>query len=534
MMELVLAQVEDTEWIWNFGEMALFVKLAFVLAIGLLLWDCVEVGRNDGANIVNAVFGARILARRTAVWVAGVGVVLGAAVSSGVMETARKGIFDPTQFSGQLDKALAIYISVYIVDTVLLHSYSAFGMPVSTTACLVFELLGASFALGGGGVVKWHNAGMVVLAIIMSIIISGIAGFLIQRAMRGAIGQRTNDLTTLKIHGGWTAGGLLAGLTYFMLIKGMSNVAAVSVLRERLAHEVAPLVVVQFLILWAGYAILIHLVLYLFNQRAAQHLFSVIAVIGMICMGFAFGQNDLANCASPGLSALHLIGHRHEGVRIATQIPISTLSLVGCGFLLLIGMTTRHAQRVTRAEVNTGSMNHHVALYAPRWCLQMARVMVKLRGKEPSLAPPAALTPQGKKLHYDPLRASVILGVAASVIATASSFDMPVSTTYVAFAAVIATGAADRILQRGDAELKIARTIWVVFSWFASAAIAAVAAAMICMLVYKLQAFGIIVGLALNLGVRFFFGNVADAQERRVREQARDRVAPEMLSELDV
>ena len=44
--------------------------------------------------------------------------------------------------------ALSVYVAVYVVDTVLLYSYSAFGMPVSTTACLVFELLGASFALG--------------------------------------------------------------------------------------------------------------------------------------------------------------------------------------------------------------------------------------------------------------------------------------------------------------------------------------------------------------------------------------------------
>lgn len=532
MMDYVLAQASETVWIWNFGEMTLFVRLALVLAIGMLIWDTVEVGRNDAANLVNAVFGARILTRRMAVWVAGVGVVVGAAVSSSVVETARKGIFDPTQFSGQLEKALAIYVSVYIVDTVLLYSYSAFGMPVSTTACLVFELLGAAYALGGAEVVEWANAGKVVSAIVLSIVISGIAGFMIQRAMRGAVRDRTTDLATLKVHGGWTAGGLLAGLTYFMLIKGMTGVETVSAFRETLSHEVGPVILI--LILWSFYAAIIHLALFLYNHVAARLLFPVVAVIGMICMGFAFGQNDLANCASPGLSALHLIGHRHEGVTIATEVPISSLALLGCGILLLLGMTTRNAQRVTRAAVNTGSMNHHVALYAPRWCVRMARVLIRLRGREPSLAPPAAVTERGKKLHYDPLRACVILGVAASVIATASSFGWPVSTTYVAFAAVVATGAADRILQRGDAELKLARTIWVVFSWFASAIIAAVAAGFMSTLLYHLQVVGMLVGLSLGIAVRFFFARMADAQERRVREQARDRMAPEMLSEIDV
>ena len=167
--------VFDFDW----ASMTPFLYGSLILAVGMLIWDTVEVGRNDAANLTNAVFGARILTRRTAVWLAGFGVVLGAAAASPVIDTARKGIFEP----GMLDtheKALAVYTSVYIVDTVLLYGYSAFGMPISTTACLVFELLGASFALGGYEIVHWNKAGLVVSAIVFSIIISGIAGFLIQ------------------------------------------------------------------------------------------------------------------------------------------------------------------------------------------------------------------------------------------------------------------------------------------------------------------------------------------------------------------
>ncbi|MBN2217433.1 MAG: inorganic phosphate transporter, partial [Pirellulales bacterium] len=102
-----------------------FVALAMVVGLGMLAWDCVEVGRNDAANLVNAVFGARVMRRRVAVAIAGVAVVLGASFSSPVMETARKGIFDPNVLS--IDKAIAIYISVYFVDTVLLYTFSGFG-----------------------------------------------------------------------------------------------------------------------------------------------------------------------------------------------------------------------------------------------------------------------------------------------------------------------------------------------------------------------------------------------------------------------
>ena len=534
MVGFLLAAQKSQGWVWNFRSMDSFLLVSLVLAAGMLIWNTIEVGRNDAANLVNAVFGARILTRRVAVWIAGCGVVVGAVVSSDVIDTARKEIFDPAMFQAQTDPVRAlvvIFVSVYLVNTVLLYSYSAFGMPVSTTACLVFALLGAALAVGGGEVVNWAVAGKVVSAIVLSIIISACAGFLIQRALRGAIRDGGEDLMTLLLHGGWAGGGMLAGLTYFMLVKGMKQVEWIKGAREHLETEFGSIVIV--LCLWTLFAMIIHSTLVVYRERAARLLFPVIAVIGMICMGFAFGQNDLANCASPGLAAMNLIGLRHEPFELANEIPISFWMLLGCGFLLLLGMTTKQAQRVTRAEVNTGSMNHHVALYAPQWCIRVARVVVRSRGEAPSLAPPPALTETGKKLHYDPLRACVILSVSASVIATASSFGKPVSTTYVAFAAVVATGAADRILQRGDAELKMARTIWVVFSWFASALIAAAAAGVVSQAVFRLGVVGIVLGLTTNLVVRFALGRRADVQEKLIREQARERMTPEGFDELE-
>jgi phosphate/sulfate permease len=517
-LEPLLAQVSSE---------TLFLIGAGAIALGMLAWDTIEVGRNDAANLVNAVFGARVLTRRTAVYVAGVAVVLGATASSPVIDTARKGIFDPTMLT--IEMALAVYVAVYIVDTVLLYSYSAFGMPVSTTACLVFELLGASFALGGFGVVNWSTAGKVMGAIVFSILITGITAFFIQRMVRGAIRDRTTNLTVLLAHGGWIGGAMLAGLTHFMLVKGMKQVGFVKYLNKEFVETYGPLVTI--VVLWAVYGAVIHALLVVFGRRTAKRLFPALAIIGMLAMAFAFGQNDLANCASPGLAALHLLWYRDEGVAAATEVPIAAWTLACCGILLAVGMTTRNAQRVTSAEVHTGSMAHQVRLWAPRWCIGLARFLLRFRGRRPVLAPLPEVTPAGKTMHYDVLRACVILAVSASVIATASGFGLPVSTTYVAFAAVIATGLADRILQRGDAELKLARTIWVVFSWFAAAVIAAVCAGVVCLLVHKAGVPGI--AIAANLTVRHLLKKRADAQEQRVREATRERRYPELYAEED-
>lgn len=98
------------------------------------------------------------------------------------METARKGIFDPTVLTVQM--ALAIYVSVYFVDTVLLYGFSGFGMPVSTTACLVFELVGAALFIKGFDNVNWPKVGNVAAGIVVSIAISGVASFMVMRVFR--------------------------------------------------------------------------------------------------------------------------------------------------------------------------------------------------------------------------------------------------------------------------------------------------------------------------------------------------------------
>jgi len=509
-----------------------FLYGAATLAGVMLIWDTIEVGRNDAANIINSVFGARILARRWAVRIAGLGVVLGAFLSSDVMETARKGIFTPDVFT--IDQALAIYISVYIVDTALLYTYSSFGMPVSTTASLVFELLGASLALGllrpddPVDAVNWAKAGKVIAGIVCSILLSGVMSFFLQRAARGAIRDKWSSLSALLLHGGWIGGGLMAGLAYFMLVKGMKNVSLVKRFSAAVLHQpYGPFLAV--LGLWVFFAIVIHFSLVLYRRRAARLLFPVLTVIGMVAMAFAFGQNDLANCASPGLAALKLIDGYRSGMTTAdiTKVPISHWALLAAGALLMVGMMTRDAQRVTHAAVRAGSAGDHVKLWAPRWCISLANVVLRLRRGAPSLAPTQTKTPRGKTLHFDPLRACVIVCVSASVIATASALGLPVSTTYVAFAAIVASGMADRVYVRGDAALKLGRSIWVVFCWFAAAVLAMIATGITCLAVYYIGVGGMAGCLVVNFCVRRYVRRRADAQEERVRRDAEERMHPE-------
>jgi hypothetical protein len=308
---------------------------------------------------------------------------------------------------------------------------------------------------------------------------------------------------------------MLSWLAWFMLLKGLKAVPAVAALKKATIDEYGAVVVL--LVLWAVCTLLVHLLLVVTGERGTKHLFHVTAVLGMICMAFAFGQNDLANCASPGLSAFWL--WQHSDSPNPTEIVIPVWALFVCGVLIVFGMFTRHAQRVTRAAVNTGSQFDRVALYAPAWCQRIALWLLQLRPKGKALAPEPALTDRGKKVHYDAMRASVIMAVSASVIALASGQGLPVSTTYVGFAAVVATGLADRVMARGDAELKIGRAIWVIFSWFLAALIAAVATACVANIIYHFSMVGLLVAGAANFTVRLIAKRRSDAQEERVHQR---------------
>ena len=489
--------------------MDLFVNSIAVVSLIFLVLSCIEVGSNDATNLVNAVFGSRVLTRKNAVIIAGFFVVLGSSFSTPVMNTVRKSIFDIHQLD--LYMSLSVFVAAYLVGTILLYVYSVFGMPVSTTATLVFCLAGGALGvLGSSSAVNWPKFGQVVLAIILSIFFSGFFAYFIQRAFRFIIGKDSQNHQVLLKHGGWVTSFMLIALFWFMASKGMKHVAFMKAI---LTTYNSYSFVVMMVASWGLLAVLISLLLRLGGPLVTRHLFHVVSVMGMGCMAFAFGQNDLANCASPGIAVFMIWS---QGLMESLKVSVPIWALGGCGVLMFFGMLTQRAQRVTRAEVNTASQQNKVNLYAPNWCQSLAGKFLQLfkQTDKNIITPDATRSDEGKKLHYDALRASVILSVSACVIAFASSLGLPVSTTYVAFAAVVASGWGDKIFSRGQADKKLGRTIWVITGWFLGAAISFGACALVAMFIHKTQMLGLTVSIAAVIYLKVYYKNQGEIHER--------------------
>jgi phosphate/sulfate permease len=117
-----------------------------IVALGVLAIADLVVGvSNDAVNFLNSAIGSKAVSFKTIMIVASIGIALGAIFSSGMMEVARNGIFNPEMF--MFSDIMIIFMAVMITDILLLDFFNTIGMPTSTTVSIVFELLGAAVAV---------------------------------------------------------------------------------------------------------------------------------------------------------------------------------------------------------------------------------------------------------------------------------------------------------------------------------------------------------------------------------------------------
>ena len=114
-----------------------------IFLLCLAVFDLFVGVSNDAVNFLQSAVGAKVATFRTILIVASCGVILGAVMSSGMMDVARHGIMNPAQYS--FHEVMVIFLAVMVTDVIVLDIFNTLGMPTSTTVSLVFELLGATF-----------------------------------------------------------------------------------------------------------------------------------------------------------------------------------------------------------------------------------------------------------------------------------------------------------------------------------------------------------------------------------------------------
>ncbi|MDP4852882.1 MAG: inorganic phosphate transporter, partial [Saprospiraceae bacterium] len=119
------------------------VYIILVILLLVLAFSDLVVGvSNDAVNFLNSAIGSQVASRRNIMIIASFGILIGAMFAGGMMEVARKGIFNPQMFN--FHEVMIIFLAVMFADIILLDIFNTLGLPTSTTVSIVFELLGAA------------------------------------------------------------------------------------------------------------------------------------------------------------------------------------------------------------------------------------------------------------------------------------------------------------------------------------------------------------------------------------------------------
>ena len=505
------------------------IYLYMIIALAILAIADLVVGvSNDAVNFLNSAIGSKAISFKTIMIVASIGVAVGAVFSSGMMEVARKGIFNPGEF--MFDEIMIIFMAVMITDILLLDFFNSVGMPTSTTVSIVFELLGAAVAMAlikigadGGSfndVINYINtskASQIIFGILLSVVVAFSIGALVQWISRLLLSYNFENKANWV--GALFGGFALTAITYFIFMKGLKgtsyakesfDILGGATMKDFLENQVVSIVLVSS-VFWSFLS-------YSLIAFAKTNIYKLIIIIGTFALALAFAGNDLVNFIGVPIAAYNaFLEWSASGVNagafpmdvLASKVPTNNWLLFGAGMIMVITLWfSSKAKGVVKTSLDLASQGETKERFQPnslsRRFVRSAMLMSQMssyilpklwQAKIEKQFETPVIKLSKDKIHelpaFDLVRAAVNLMVAAVLISIATSYKLPLSTTYVTFMVAMGSSLADRAWGAESAVYRVAGVINVIGGWFFTAFSAFTTAALVAYL------------LNLNLNVMF-------------------------------
>lgn len=520
----------------------LFVLAVFDLMVGV---------SNDAVNFLQSAVGAKAASFKTVLFIAAVGVFIGAALSNGMMDIARHGIYQPQHF--YFAEIMCILLAVMLTDVVVLDVFNTMGLPTSTTVSMVFELLGGTFALalikvygddtlGLGDLINTDKALSVIMAIFMSVAIAFFFGMVVQWLARivFTFNYKRHMKYSIALFGGIAA----TSIVYFMLFKGLKDS---SFMTPENKHWLQENTLWLLGLIFASFTVLMQ-ILHWFKVN----IFRIIVLLGTFALALAFAGNDLVNFIGvplAGYSALtdYITNGTEVGpdgfLMASLQGAASTpwYFLFGAGVIMVYALyTSKKAHNVIKTSVDLARQDEGeesfgstpMARTLVRFSMNLSNSFSKIMpesGKqwiETRFRKDEAIIADGAA--FDMVRASVNLVLASLLIALGTSLKLPLSTTYVTFMVAMATSLSDRAWGRDSAVFRITGVLSVVGGWFITAG----AAFTICFFVALIISFGgtIAIVALIALAVFSLIRSQMMYKKRKAKEQGNETLKQLMKS----
>ena len=497
------------------------IYLIMIIALGLLAIGDLVVGvSNDAVNFLNSALGSKAISVRNIMILASLGVAVGSVFSSGMMEVARKGIFNPDMFF--FSEIMIIFMAVMITDILLLDFFNTLGMPTSTTVSIVFELLGAAVAVslikiyaGGGDTsmlseyINVTKATQIILGILLSVFVAFSTGALVQYVSRLLLSY--NYEQKAKWVGSLFGGVALTSITYFILMKGIKGTAYAKQSFEILnGSTIANFMESQVLLIALSSFIVLSAISYLLISLLKINIYKIIIGVGTFSLALAFAGNDLVNFIGVPIAAWQSYeAWSVSGIQatefsmafLSEKVPTPTILLFVAGMVMVVTLWfSSKAKKVTKTEIDLARQQDTKERFNPNFLSRgLVRSSMNLSSLFSKFIPeniqnyistqfkkPKIELSSNKSIElpaFDMIRAAVNMMVAAILISIATSFKLPLSTTYVTFMVAMGTSLADRAWGSESAVYRVAGVLNVIGGWFFTAFIAFVGCGFIAFLI---------------------------------------------------
>ena len=509
------------------------IYLFMLIALAVLaLADLIVGVSNDAVNFLNSAIGSKALSFRVIMIVASIGVAAGAIFSSGLMEVARKGIFNPEMFV--FSEIMVIFIAVMITDILLLDFFNTLGLPTSTTVSIVFELLGAAVAMAllkiytgdaNEQLIAFINvtkATQIVLGIFLSIVFAFSIGAIVQYISRLFLSFQFQEKP--KWMSALFGGMALTAITYFIIIKGIKGTPyageTLPLLGGMTLGEFAETELIKVSSIGLVFWTLISLIWVRFGD-----IYKMIIAVGTFSLALAFAGNDLVNFIGVPIAAWQ--SHQSwltSGIDpelfsmggLAAKVATPTIFLFIAGLVMVLTLwTSTKAKKVVKTTIDLSRQDKTEERFESNALSRgLVNAFVRTTGVINRMIPAPiqnlitkqftqptleeAVIKKGDLPAFDNVRASINLTVAAVLISIATSYKLPLSTTYVTFMVAMGTSLADRAWGSDSAVYRVAGVINVVGGWFLTAFIAFTACALLVTFIYFAKLVAIIILLILS------------------------------------
>ena len=488
-----------------------YILMLVALAV-LAIVDLVVGVSNDAVNFLNSAIGSKAISVRNIMIIASLGVFFGAITSSGMMEVARKGIFNPNMFMFQ--DIMFIFMAVMITDILLLDVFNSLGMPTSTTVSIVFELLGAAVCISLLKIsandaesfsdlwnyINYETAAKIIFGILLSVVVAFSVGAIVQFSSRLIYSFNFEKRATYisALFGGFA----ITAITYFIIIKGMKGTPFYKDVKFLIEGNTLGIIAGSFII----WSVISQLLIKIFNINILK----LIIGIGTFSLAMAFSGNDLVNFVGVPIAAWNsyqaweITGVAADAFSmgvLAKKVPSNIWLLLIAGAIMVITLwTSSKAQNVIKTGIDLSRQGEGHEKFQPN---PLSRVVVRaamslnkgigfivpkstLNFIDSKFQKPVIELPKDKTYElpaFDLVRASVNLIVAGILISIATSMKLPLSTTYVTFMVAMGTSLADRAWGRESAVYRVAGVLNVIGGWFLTAITAFLAAALVAYLI---------------------------------------------------